>query len=118
LDALLLGIAAVPLETVKRVQKRAGVVTVDADGKTRGKRTFHEHRHTAATVMLTARKPLPVVARQLGHASSEITARVYEHLLDDALRDDALEAFDPRSRIAPRIAQPDAPEPKEAQGRI
>jgi integrase len=49
--------------------------------------------------MLTARKPLPVVARQLGHASSEITARVYGHLLDDALLDDALEAFEPRSRI-------------------
>ena len=81
--------STVPLETVKRVQKRAGVVTVDADDKTRGKRTFHEHRHTAATVMLTARQPLP-----------------------------ALEAFEPRSRIAQRIAQPDGLEPKEAQTRI
>jgi hypothetical protein len=39
---------------------------------------------------------------------------VYEHLLDDALLDDPLEAFEPRSRIA----QPDELEPKEAQTRI
>ena len=92
--------STVPLHTVQRVQRPAG-----ADGTARGKRTFHEHRHTAATVMLTAGNPLPVVARQLGHASSEITARVYEHLLDDALLDDAVGCFD-RSRIARSIAQP------------
>ena len=61
--------------------------------KPRARVTYHELRHTAATMMLTAGKSLPVVARQLGHGSSQITATVYEHLLDDALLDDALEAF-------------------------
>jgi integrase len=61
--------------------------------KPRARVTYHELRHTSATMMLTAGKSLPVVARQLGHASSQITAMVYEHLLDDALLDDALEAF-------------------------
>ena len=94
-----------PLTTVKAIQRRAGVVTLDGNSEARAKRTFHEHRHTAATVMLTAHKALPVVARQLGHASSQITALVYEHLLDDALLDGALEAFE-----APRVARtlPDA----------
>jgi hypothetical protein len=68
--------------------------------------------------MLTARKPLPVVARRLRHANSEITARVYEHLLDDALLDDALEAFEPCSRIARRTAQPAKTERDDAQTRI
>jgi len=102
-----------PLEVVQRVQRRAGVTVLGKDGKTRAKATFHEHRHTAATIMLTAGKPLPVVARQLGHASSKITAAVYEHLLDDALLDDALEAFD-LPRIAQRIAQADELERDEA----
>ena len=106
-----------PLATVKRIQKRAGAVSVDADGKERGKRTFHEHRHTAATVMLTAGKPLPVVARQLGHASSEITARVYEHLLDDALLDDALAAFE-GSRVARDVARDREQSGETAQTRM
>jgi integrase len=100
-----------PLEVVQRLQVRAGVVRAK-HGKLRAKATFHEHRHTAATIMLTAGKPLPVVARQLGHASSKITAEVYEHLLDDELLDDALEAFD-RSRIAQRIARLNEPEAAE-----
>jgi integrase len=106
-----------PLEVVQRVQLRAGVTVVGKDGKPRAKRTFHEHRHTAATRMLTGGKTLPVVARQLGHASSAITAAVYEHLLDDALLDDALEVFD-CSRIARRIAQPDELEAEEAANRL
>jgi integrase len=92
-----------PLEVAQRVQVRAGVTRAPA----RAKVTFHELRHTAATIMLTASKPLPVVARQLGHASSKITAQVYEHLLEDALLDDALDAFE-SSRIAGRIAGADA----------
>jgi integrase len=106
-----------PLTTVRRIQERAGVVTLNDEGETRAKRTFHEHRHTAATVMLTARKPLPVVARQLGHASSEITARVYEHLLDDALLDDALEAFE-RPRVARDVAREGTSSDKAAETRM
>jgi integrase len=64
-----------------------------------------------------AGKPFPVVAWQLGHASSKITATVYEHLLDGALLDDALEAFD-RPRIAHRIAQADELEAEEVENRL
>jgi integrase len=60
-----------PLAIVQRVQKRAGVVTAGADAKP--KATYHGLRHTA-TVMLGDGVPLPVVARQLGHADSRITA--------------------------------------------
>jgi mRNA-degrading endonuclease toxin of MazEF toxin-antitoxin module len=76
-----------------------------------------ERRRLLAAVMLTAGKPFPVVAWQLGHASSKITATVYEHLLDGALLDDALEAFD-RPRIAHRIAQADELEAEEVENRL
>ena len=40
--------------------------------------------------MLTRGVSPVVVARQLGHASSAITTSVYEHLLEDALLDEAV----------------------------
>jgi integrase len=79
--------------------------------------TYHELRHTCATILLTASKPLPVVARQLGHASSKITAAVYEHLLEDSLLDDALDAFE-RSRISGRISEDPEPLDKKAADRL
>ena len=74
-------------------------------------------RLEASRDALTAGKPFPVVAWQLGHASSKITATVYEHLLGGALLDDALEAFD-RPRIAHRIAQADELEAEEVENRL
>jgi integrase len=62
-----------PLLVARRVMMRAGV-TVGEGKRRRAKVTFHELRHTAATIMLT-------------NASSKITAFVYEHLLGDALLD-------------------------------
>ena len=59
----------------------------------RPKVTYHELRHTAATMMLTGGKSAVVVARQLGHRDSRITTQVYEHLMDDGLLDDALDVF-------------------------
>jgi integrase len=96
-----------PLEVVQRVQKRAGlsVETTNAKGElvTRALVTYHELRHTAATMMLTGGKSAVVVARQLGHKDSRITTQVYEHLLDDGLLDDALNVFE-RSNVAGRVA--------------
>jgi hypothetical protein len=43
--------------------------------------------------MLTGGKAAAVVARQLGHASSQVTTGVYEHLLYDGMLDDALDVF-------------------------
>ena len=41
----------------------------------------HTLRHTAATAMLVSGTPLPEVARILGHASPQVTATVYAHVL-------------------------------------
>jgi integrase len=99
--------ADTPRQVVERVQRRAGLTVekADAQGKpsTRARVTYHELRHTAATMMLTGGKSAVVVARQLGHRDSRVTTQVYEHLLDDGLLDDALAVFE-SARIAGRIA--------------
>jgi integrase len=84
-----------PLAVVQRVQVRASVTTDGNDGKPKAKATYHGLRHTSATHMLCDGVPLPVVARQLGHADSRITAGTYEHLqlLDDGVLDVALDVF-------------------------
>lgn len=43
---------------------------------------FHDLRHTCATLLLTAGRPVHLVARLLGHASPATTLRVYAHVLD------------------------------------
>src|SRR5262249_20311966 len=96
-----------PLEVVQQVQKRAGL-TVEATNRKgkkvmRPKVTYHELRHTAATMMLTGGKSAVLVARQLGHKDSRITTTVYEHLLDDGLLDDALDVFGDR-KVAGEVA--------------
>ena len=45
-------------------------------------------------------KPEAAAARQLGHASSQVTTSAYEHQLDDGLLDDALTVFGDDPRIA------------------
>lgn len=47
---------------------------------------LHDLRHTAATLMLSAGVPLIDVSKILGHASPEITARVYAHSLEEGRR--------------------------------
>jgi integrase len=105
-----------PLEVMQQVQRRAGL-TVEATGAkgkrvTRPKVTYHELRHTAATTMLTGGKAAAVVARQLGHASSQVTTGIYEHLLYDGLLDDALDVFS-RSDVAQHVAQYSEAEPEK-----
>ncbi len=41
----------------------------------------HVLRHTHATLLLLASKPLHVVSRRLGHANEAFTAKVYAHVL-------------------------------------
>ena len=48
--------------------------------------SLHDARHTAATAMLLNGAPLPVVAAWLGHADPSVTARLYAHSQDDALK--------------------------------
>lgn len=54
---------------------------------------FHDLRHTAASLMLTAGVPLKVVSEALGHGSIVITADVYSHVTPD-LRREAADAMD------------------------
>ena len=44
---------------------------------------FHSLRHTAATLMLAAGVPLPVVSETLGHESYSFTKDVYGHLVPE-----------------------------------
>jgi len=51
-----------------------------------GRFTYHNLRHTFASVALThARLPLLEVSKLLGHASMVVTARVYAHFVQDRL---------------------------------
>jgi integrase len=43
--------------------------------------TFHQLRHGAASLLLNQNVPIPVVSKYLGHASPNITMRVYAHVL-------------------------------------
>lgn len=45
----------------------------------------HWARHTGATILLNAGVPMDVVARILGHSSSDITRKVYAKLLDETV---------------------------------
>jgi Site-specific recombinase XerD len=46
-----------------------------------GHSTSHEHRHSAASIMLAQGAPLRVVSEVLGHASVAITMDIYGHLI-------------------------------------
>jgi hypothetical protein len=43
--------------------------------------TLHGIRHSYATAALAAGEPLKVVSERLGHASTSITANLYQHVL-------------------------------------
>ena len=88
---------------VERACHRAGLV----DGHGRPIVTLHGLRHTAASIMLGAGVPLPVVSRQLAHGSPQITATIYAHLSSDDQRDAVAEPFqaDADSGGPPRLGE-------------
>lgn len=47
-------------------------------------RRFHDLRHTFASLLIAQGTNVVFVSQQLGHASPEITLRVYAHLFDRA----------------------------------
>jgi integrase len=55
--------------------------------------TFHELRHTAASLMLAQGIPLKVVQEILGHSQISLTADTYSHLLLE-VQQDAAERLD------------------------
>jgi integrase len=58
-------------QTVTRRLKKAGIK--DA--------SFHSLRHSHASNLLSRGVPLPAVSARLGHADTNVTARVYSHAL-------------------------------------
>jgi len=71
-------------QTIRRRVKKAGIKNA----------SLHTLRHTHASILLSKNVPLPAVSARLGHADTNITARVYSHFLpeDDARAADAWEA--------------------------
>jgi integrase len=47
---------------------------------------LHDARHSCGTALHLRGVPLAVIAKWLGHADAETTARIYAHSQDDALR--------------------------------
>ncbi|MGX1774829.1 tyrosine-type recombinase/integrase [Nocardia brasiliensis] len=62
-----------------KVVKKAGVRHI----------RLHDARHTCGTAMHLRKVPLAVIAAWLGHADASVTARIYTHSQDDALREAA-----------------------------
>ncbi|MFC9873470.1 site-specific integrase [Nocardia salmonicida] len=50
---------------------------------------LHDARHTCGTTLHLRKVPMAVIAAWLGHADASVTARIYAHSQDDALRDAA-----------------------------
>lgn len=50
---------------------------------------FHDLRHTAATLLLSARVNPKVVSEMLGHATVSITLDIYSHVLPEMQQDAA-----------------------------
>jgi integrase len=48
---------------------------------------LHDARHSCGTALHLRGVPMAVIAKWLGHADASITARIYAHSQDDALRD-------------------------------
>ena len=55
--------------------------------------SLHNLRHTHASSLLSKGVPLPAVSSRLGHADTNVTAKIYSHALpeDDARAADAWE---------------------------
>jgi integrase len=45
---------------------------------------FHDLRHTFASILIDQKHPETYIAEQMGHSSSDVTRRIYGHLIDRA----------------------------------
>jgi integrase len=69
-------------------------VTFEAAGLEEKAFTFHSLRHFAVSRLIEAGANILLVSKIAGHASPDITLRVYSHLMSDGA-DKAADAFDP-----------------------
>jgi len=90
-----------------RLMKAAGVPHVDT----------HSLRHTAATVMIQAGVPLPIVSQKIGHASIGTTVDIYGHIAasEQAQANAAMHAY--LERVTSEVIAPeDVEHPGEGVG--
>ena len=69
----------------RNLERRGLDAAADAaalNGPDRPKLRTHDFRHTFASMLISAGADVVTVSRQLGHASPDITLRVYAHLFD------------------------------------
>lgn len=64
---------------MRRICKRVGVKLI----------TFHELRHTHATLMLELNEHIKIVQQRLGHAKAETTINIYSHVRPQVHQDSA-----------------------------
>lgn len=82
-------------ERFTTLSERAGVPRI----------TPHQLRHYFASIQLNAGISLKIVSQWLGHASPDITARIYWHILDESERVKAYEQHDPLQQINEEMAR-------------
>ena len=63
------------------------------ENRSPGSETFHDLRHTCATLLLSEGVNAKVVSELLGHASITITLNTYAHVLPD-MQDSAADAME------------------------
>ncbi len=71
-------------QTVARSALSRALRAAGLDGDDKPKLRFHDLRHTFASLLVAQGGNVVFVARQLGHASPDITLKVYAHLFDAA----------------------------------
>lgn len=63
---------------------------------------FHSLRHTYASQLVQAGTPLPIIAQQLGHATTDTVSRTYGHLAPSTLEAEIRSRF---SQLDPALAE-------------
>lgn len=70
--------------TIPRAALRRALKAAELDGGDRPSLRFHDLRHTFASLAIAQGLDVVFVSRQLGHASPDVTLKVYSHLFDAA----------------------------------
>lgn len=65
-----------------KVRKPDGEALQLRIGYTEAEMSFHDLRHYHASILLGEGAPLPDVSKRLGHASPDITAKIYAHAIE------------------------------------
>ncbi len=64
---------------------------------------FHDIRHTFASLLLAQGESVHYVKEQMGHASTQTTVDVYEHLVPGSNRRAVDQLDDPALKVVPQV---------------